>query len=247
MDPAARQEGEDSGPGVVTVAGLSVHITGMTRNSIQLLLSNLARPADRGEEQHHVRWFIDHGIRAEFECLHPPVARPGICDRVNFEAEGADGLIELHESENSPLRDGIIRSWWADTNLGPDLFWAYADPHPERTAIPDAVLPGPAPAAQARERPGLFGKMEMPPRRQLHHVRWDIVNGVASAALTCLHPPVGPDQICDKEPFKDDALLPFTHKGGMTELRDGVIESWWEISGWNEYDLLWKYADAPAA
>lgn len=233
---------------MVTEAAQSAHIGDMPTmfNSAQLQHSNLARPADRGEERHRVSWFIDNGIRAEFECLHPPVASPGVCDKVNFEACVADELVEYYEGDETPLRDGIIKSWWTDTARDADLFWVYAEPHPERTAIPETILPEPLTAAQA-PRPGLFGKMEMPARRQLHHVRWYIVDGVANAVLTCLHPPVDPDQICDKGPFTDDALLPFTHKGGRTELRDGVIESWWEISGWNEYDLFWKYADTSAS
>lgn len=220
--------------------GLSAHIADMSRNSIQLLLSNQVRPADRGDELHRVRWSVYHGIRADFECLHPPVAKPGICDKVNFEAEGPDGFIELHEAGNSPLREGTIKSWWAGTGDNLDLRWAYADRHPERAPIPEAALPEPVAPAAA----GMFGSMKEPARRQLHHVRWHIDNGVAEAVLTCLHPPMKQPQMCDKGPFTDDALLPFTHKGGRTELRDGTIESWWTGNEWDGYDLLWQYKDA---
>lgn len=219
----------------------SAHIRGMrtTSNAIQLLLSNLARPAGRGEELHRVNWFIDNGIHADFECLHPPVPAPGICDSVNFEAGDADELIELYEGDETPLRDGIIKSWWAKSGSDDaDLYWAYEAEPAVQAAVPEEPR---TTVEAAPASPGLFGESNRPRPPQLHHVRWWISEGVAEPRVTCLHEPV---EHCDKAEFTDDALLPYTHKGGRTVLRDGIIKSWWVGSDWDGYDIFWDYADA---
>lgn len=209
-----------------------------TSNDIQLQLSNLARPAGRGEEHHRVTWFIDDGIHAEFECLHPPVPAPGICDKVNFEAGDADELIEFYEGDETPLHDGIIKSWWPESGASAAYSWVYEDAPAVQAAVPDAH-PSETPEIPAAS-PSLFGTSTRTRPPQLHHVRWFISEGVAEGRVTCLHEPV---QHCDKTEFTEDALLPFTHKGGRTALRDGIIESWWTGSDWDGYDIFWDYTD----
>lgn len=220
----------------------SAHIRGMrtTSNAIQLQLANLCRPDDRGEELHRVTWFIDNGIHAEYECMHPPVPAPGICDSVNFEAGSADELIEYYEGDETPLRDGIIKSWWAPTRSDTaDLYWAYehapADPAdvPEIPPRKNSEVP---PASTA-----LFGESNRLRPPQLHHVRWFICEGVAEARATCLHEPV---ERCDKNELEEGDLIAWTHKGGKAVLRDGIIESWWVGSDWDGYDIFWDYADS---
>ncbi|MCC3292472.1 hypothetical protein [Arthrobacter sp. zg-Y1110] len=212
-----------------------------TPNDIQLLLSNAVRPADRGEERHRVRWFIDNGIRAEFECLHPPVPAPEVCDAVNFEAGGADELVEFHEGDETPLRDGTIRSWWAQPGVSATYSWVYEEAPVVRAAFPES---GPRGAAETTPAsPGLLGSSNRTRPPQLHDVRWYICDGVAKARLTCLHKAA---EHCDKTEFEEDDLLPFTHKGGRTVLRDGIIESWWTGDDWDGYDIHWDYTDTPS-
>lgn len=207
-------------------------------NAIQRELSNLARPAGRGEERHHVSWFIDNGLRAEFECVHPPVALPQICDKVNFDACGVDELVECYEGEEAPLHNGVIKSWWAQTGIDAMYGWVYEGAPAAQTTVPEA-----APSEAVVIPPASRGQSDTPGRTrsaQLHDVRWYISEGVAEARLTCLHKPAGH---CDKSELADDGLLPFTHKGGRTALRDGIIESWWTGDDWDGHDLFWKYTD----
>lgn len=103
---------------------------------------NAESSAPRGPQLHRITWLIDNGfVSFEMECLHEEMAPQFVCDKESAE-EDRSWFIECFEGGKTPLRDGVIESWWDGTGEDAELSWKYStEPAPLDTAPgPDEKL-----------------------------------------------------------------------------------------------------------
>ncbi|NSX38857.1 hypothetical protein HTS88_20985 [Pseudarthrobacter oxydans] len=86
---------------------------------------NAESSAPRGPQRHRITWFIDGFVSFEMECLHEEMAPRFVCDKESAE-EDRSWFIECFEGDKTPLRDGVIESWWDGTGEDSVLSWRYA-------------------------------------------------------------------------------------------------------------------------
>lgn len=175
------------------------------------------------------------------ECLHDTLPEGYRCDaEAAYEEQWVFGC--SFEGGKVPLRSGVIKSWWTGEGTDTEIRWTY-DGEPDTPAaepvIPESQeVPGPETPALA----DFFGGHRAP-IVQRHRISFFVSGQGIEFTLDCLHEPASEDRACDSRTAQEDPEAFYEClQGDKVPLRDGVIESWWERVGDNEYDLAWKYS-----
>ena len=147
------------------MAGDSAHIGSMTTPHASTFAFDLHPKSNRPSIQfHRISWFLDGDVSFELECLHEPFDNERfVCDAECAREDTSVFPEYFAGPKRTPLRDGIIRSWWDGDEEEAELWWRYAT-RDEIKALPASAPTQIAPIQSrvAHVVSGVFGTIIAP-------------------------------------------------------------------------------------
>lgn len=90
----------------------------------------------RGPRRHLIEWFIHDDVEVELTCLDEPLTNEHHrCDCDAVKEEGVQFFIDSFDGDRTPLRNGIIDSWWKGSDEDAELYWKYVEASPVQGAV----------------------------------------------------------------------------------------------------------------